>query len=296
MTIIRIRHIQTNFTTVSNAVINDTRLSHHALGIWLRLISKHDGWEISAAGVAALYPENGRESVTRGFKELCKYGYMIKIPTPRKGGRYQTPIMELYSECHLDYELTDDQIDYLFSKNEFSLEEIQKIYPKRVFRHGEPETIIPTQQKKDEQNKDKLVCVDSPLVAASPPLRRKKRLEEGIEISKDDIFIAAVQKRKDWSAEEIDMVWEIIMEYENPIRDWVAFCDGTIKNQRKLNKLKHLDRKEDSCNNEYQDLDTKQSNKPFCTPSDSTSTKGTSGLHLANWRQLIKQPQPSLIS
>lgn len=154
MAVVRIHKKEKNYTTVYNSVINDIRLSAKTLGIYLRLISKEEGWEIKATGLATIYPTEGRDSYTSAFKELCKYGYLIKVPLPRKAGQFQKPICELYERSQFEEELTDQEVELLFSKDP-DQNEIQKIYTKRITRFGEPHSGEDAQQKKEEEKKEK---------------------------------------------------------------------------------------------------------------------------------------------
>ncbi len=50
--------------------------------------------------------------------------------------------------------------------------------------------------------------------------------------SKDEIFTKAVQQKKDWKTEEIELAWEILLKYNGIIDDEFAFICGTIKKIR----------------------------------------------------------------
>jgi len=89
------------------------------------------------------------------------------------------------------------------------------------------------------------VCVDQPPVAASPheitliyTIEKTKAGGEKYTIERNEIFLAAVSKRKDWTTQEIDDVWKTLVDYQHPINDPIAFCEGIIKNKRKMKGLK----------------------------------------------------------
>lgn len=155
MSICRSR-VSQNYTTLNNAVINDQEFDSKYIGTFLRLISKGEGWEISASGLASLYPTNGVEFYRNAFKHMCKLGYMIRIPQPKTNGQYQKVLMELYDHRQIESNLSDEDVEKLFSNKPLSTEEIQKIYPKRVSRYGEAETANHSQQKTNKTSSTKI--------------------------------------------------------------------------------------------------------------------------------------------
>lgn len=119
---------------------------------------------------------------------------------------------------------------------------------------------------------EQVVCVDSPPVAASPPLKKSfkatkqdKSQEEAkasagqdikeheqitvtnfrgetTQVSMGDAFTVSIQKRKDFSTQEIRDAFIVLAKYKEPVRDWFGFLEGTILNQRK-NKIRNELRK-----------------------------------------------------
>ena len=133
------------------------------------------------------------------------------------------------------------------------------------------------------------VCALSPPVGA-PSLQKdhvkiskKTSNNSTIEISKSDLFTAAIQKRKDWTAEEIADAWEILEKYDDPVRDWFKFCEGTIENLRKTKAIKKL--KETKCPK------TLNLTKPSISESENsnpeTSANATRVFPLADWKRRI---------
>ncbi len=148
MTIIKVQKRE-KYSIIENSVIEDKRLSSKYLGVFVRLISKKNDWEISVSGLATLYPTEGIDFYRSALKELCKYGYLIRIPQPKIKGQYQKVEMHLFEECQLDKPLSDENVSKLFGKKGLSTEEIQKIYPKRIFQYGSAETVQPRQTNTD---------------------------------------------------------------------------------------------------------------------------------------------------
>lgn len=158
MSIIRSK-VNQDFTIVLNSVTDDKEFSSKYLGTFLRLISKGYGWEVSADGLATLYPTEKRDFYRSALKHMCKLGYLIRIPQPRVNGRFSKAIMELYDKRQIEFSLTDEQVDRLFAIEELSEEEIKEIYPQRINRHGSAVPMNPTKENikslrsKDRKNK-----------------------------------------------------------------------------------------------------------------------------------------------
>jgi len=153
MTIIRSK-VSQDFTILNNSVLNDKDFDSKYLGTYVRLISKSQDWEISISGLTTLYPTNGYDFYRAALKHMCKLGYLIRIPMPRLKGQFQKVNMELYGERQIDEQLKDEEVELLFGKEDLSLEEIQKIYPKRIFPHGSFDTANTPQQRIDNQRKE----------------------------------------------------------------------------------------------------------------------------------------------
>ena len=95
-----------NFTILTNSVINDARLSYHARGILIWLLSKPADWSARSQAIADASP-NGRESVRSGMRELQKLGYLVteKVRDPRTG-QIRT-VQTVYEE---PVEVTESQV------------------------------------------------------------------------------------------------------------------------------------------------------------------------------------------
>lgn len=64
-----------------------------------------------------------------------------------------------------------------------------------------------------------------------------------VEVKQQDIFYASLKNKKDWKTSEIQEAWEILLLYSGPIRDAVAFIEGTIRNLRNKEKSTYLAKK-----------------------------------------------------
>ncbi|NKU21767.1 replication protein [Rhodococcus hoagii] len=67
-----------DFTTLSNAVINDARLSFRARGVLMWLLSKPSDWRTLSTAIAAQSPREGRDAIRTAMRELEEYGYLVR--------------------------------------------------------------------------------------------------------------------------------------------------------------------------------------------------------------------------
>jgi hypothetical protein len=65
----------THFTTLSNDLLADERLSFKARGLLAYLLSRPDGWHTDATRLAQIGPD-GRRSILTGLSELEEAGYL----------------------------------------------------------------------------------------------------------------------------------------------------------------------------------------------------------------------------
>ncbi len=87
-----------NFTILSNAVINDERLSFRARGILTWLLSKPDDWHTRSESIAAQSPpREGRDAVRSALRELAELGYLVREKIQNERGQWST-IQTVYEE------------------------------------------------------------------------------------------------------------------------------------------------------------------------------------------------------
>lgn len=89
MAVIRSDHDKDNpYTTISNDLIQDTRLKPYDLALMVKMLSLPDTWEFSASGLSiALNLE--RHAVSKSLKRLEGLGYIERPQQERgKGGRF----------------------------------------------------------------------------------------------------------------------------------------------------------------------------------------------------------------
>jgi len=91
MAILRKRQ-RTNFTIVSNDILNDTSLSFKARGIAVYLLSKPDNWVVNWKNLAE-NSTDGRDAILTGMTELKEKGYLKRDKAQDDKGRWSTAVM-----------------------------------------------------------------------------------------------------------------------------------------------------------------------------------------------------------
>lgn len=77
-----------NFTTLSNVVINDSRLSFRARGVLLNLLSKPASWRTRSIALAAQSPREGRDAIRTAMRELEEHGYLTRERVQNPDGTF----------------------------------------------------------------------------------------------------------------------------------------------------------------------------------------------------------------
>jgi hypothetical protein len=85
-TVFRAQRAARDFTTLSNALLQDRRLSHETRGLLCELLSRPLDWEITVRGIIATGP-SGRDKVYRMIAEAEACGYIRKGQERDEGGR-----------------------------------------------------------------------------------------------------------------------------------------------------------------------------------------------------------------
>ncbi len=88
MKIIR-RPRTSHFTTLSNDLIEDSRLSFKARGLLVYLLSRPDDWQTDAHRISHTGPD-GRSAILAGLKELEVAGYLKRTRAQDDRGRWST--------------------------------------------------------------------------------------------------------------------------------------------------------------------------------------------------------------
>ena len=86
MAVIRIEKTK-NYTVMSNAHLDDQRLSLRAIGLLSRMLRQPDDWDYSVRGLAAMCKE-GRDAVAATLNELIEAGYVTRQRERKDDGSF----------------------------------------------------------------------------------------------------------------------------------------------------------------------------------------------------------------
>ena len=85
----------TDYTTISNKIFKNKKISLKAKGMLAMLLSFSDTWELTIRGLEAILKE-GRDGIRSTLNELIKFGYIerVKIRVKGKIVGYQYTVFE----------------------------------------------------------------------------------------------------------------------------------------------------------------------------------------------------------
>ncbi|OOL29420.1 replication protein [Rhodococcus rhodochrous] len=92
-----------HFTILSNAVLNDERLSFRARGILIWLLSKPADWRTRSEAIAEQSPREGREAIRTAMRELAELGYLVREKVQNERGQWAT-IQTVYEVPVIDHQ------------------------------------------------------------------------------------------------------------------------------------------------------------------------------------------------
>ena len=97
------------------------------------------------------------------------------------------------------------------------------------------QNVIYTDPKQDA--KTNIVC-SPPLVGDGVSNKFSKIHADGYEVkcSLQEVFQYAISEQKNWKTEDIISAWKILEEFKGPIRCYLHYIDGTIKNMKRAQK------------------------------------------------------------
>lgn len=82
------KYKKSNFTTLSNTVIEDERLSWKARGIFQYLYSKSDDWQFYTSEVVKHSTKDKMAALRTGLDELETYGYLRRVQKKTNAGKF----------------------------------------------------------------------------------------------------------------------------------------------------------------------------------------------------------------
>lgn len=122
--IIRSPRPTSHFSTFSNAIIRDQRLSYRARGILLDILSRPDNWTVTADSLAKSGKE-GRAAILAALTELRVAGYMVTTKRQKENGQFETSSV-VFDESAGHTEVQEPNLGKPKSENRTSKEELIK--------------------------------------------------------------------------------------------------------------------------------------------------------------------------
>lgn len=110
-----------NYTSISNAFLQDNSLSFEARGVGASLLSRPDNWEINISAIMA-EGKIGRDKVKKIITELIQAGYMYKSQS-RVSGKFGKNILFISDEKdYLFEEVIEKELNLSTESNENAME------------------------------------------------------------------------------------------------------------------------------------------------------------------------------
>lgn len=91
---------KTNYTTIDNNIFKNKKLSLKARGLLSTMLSLPDEWDYTVSGLCSIL-KDGKSSIQSALKELEENGYLVRIQTKDKNGRFSSTDYTLF-EIPLD--------------------------------------------------------------------------------------------------------------------------------------------------------------------------------------------------
>lgn len=100
MSIIRV-HKTANFTVMSNYHFKEKKMSLKAKGLLSLMLSLPDDWNYSVSGLVSL-SKDGKDSVMSALSELETFGYLTRVRTTDKKGKFSGIEYNIFEQPQLD--------------------------------------------------------------------------------------------------------------------------------------------------------------------------------------------------
>lgn len=108
MSIIRV-HKTANFTVMSNYHFKEKKMSLKAKGLLSLMLSLPDDWNYSVSGLVSL-SKDGKDSVMSALSELETFGYLTRVRTTDKKGKFSGIEYNIFEQPQLDLSIADNPI------------------------------------------------------------------------------------------------------------------------------------------------------------------------------------------
>lgn len=286
-----------NYTQSPNICYDEIfkTLKEGELRVILVIIRQTFGWHKPAdrISLSQLAEKSGmeRKSVCRSLNSLIEKGLVIKnkFGDPGKERCYFSLAVENtdIKEKELDELMTEEEMA-LISNNSYQCPKDTPPVSK-----GHPPSVLKTPTKETNQKKSDLI---------EPQSGNLKILDfNGKEqtLTKEDLFSIAVRQKTDWTAQEIELLYERLAKHKGNVRDLASFCQAIIKKERIVQNINKHKTGEKPCRQSkvYQKtLESKETVSNERKESQITNLEVLDkdiGMRLfANWRETHKLRQP----
>lgn len=91
--------VESQFSVIANAALQDSRLSYEATGLLAMMLSLPDDWEIHKTWLQNQKVKCGRDKLTNMMKELVETGYVRKVVKQDESGRLDGVDWLVYGEA-----------------------------------------------------------------------------------------------------------------------------------------------------------------------------------------------------
>lgn len=255
-----IHNAENPYTQVRNETIRDASLSFGALGLLTYIFSHCDTWKITPKSLWGNRKE-GKDKLYSLFRELIEEGYATRLTHQITGKKGQ------FTQCISGY---------AFFEVKATQEDIEKVQEefKLFFRNtGNQDPGTLDKQKEHTERKTDSVSVKeqhSVSVHNSESEIEKKSINGGMhKCSKDLYWSYCIKYEKPWNKEEIEIAWNVLLEYDNPITCWQKFLDGIILSRREKCKSQKKDgqKSSETIKSDTSEKDTEEQACPKATSS-----------------------------
>ena len=98
---------KSNYTTIDNNIFKNKNLSLKAKGLLTTMLSLPDEWDYTVKGLCSIL-KDGKSSIQSALKELEENGYLVRVQTKDKSGKFSSSDYTLYEMPLTEKPLTEN--------------------------------------------------------------------------------------------------------------------------------------------------------------------------------------------
>lgn len=98
---------KSNYTTIDNNIFKNKNLSLKAKGLLTTMLSLPDEWDYTVNGLCSIL-KDGKSSIQSALKELEENGYLVRVQTKDKSGKFSSADYTLYEIPLTEKPLTEN--------------------------------------------------------------------------------------------------------------------------------------------------------------------------------------------